>query len=77
MRKHDELILLGKRIRSLRESQGYSQESFAFLIDVNRGYFGAIERGEVNISFLNLLKIVDGLQISLALFFNGCRIKVM
>lgn len=67
---NNDLIWLGKRIRALRKSKGHSQESFAFLIE-NRGYFGAIERGEVNVSFLNLLKITSGLKITLATLFNN------
>lgn len=71
MKDNDELILLGKRIRILRISKGYSQEGFAFSIDMNRGYYGAIERGEANVSYLNLLKIALGLGMSLSSLFSS------
>ena len=77
MKKQDDLILLGNIIRSLRKSKGYSQEDFAFFIEVNRGYFGAIERGEVNVSFLNLIKIFRGLQVSPAIFFNKFQLETL
>lgn len=64
MNKQKDLILLGSRIRKLRKDKGFSQEEFANAIDVNRGYYGTIERGEANVTALNLLKIARGLQVS-------------
>ena len=40
---------------------GHSQEKAARLAGVDRSYFGAIERGEFNISFDTLVKIGAGL----------------
>jgi transcriptional regulator with XRE-family HTH domain len=69
MNKNEMLLILGKRIRQLREKKGFSQENFAFKIYMNRGYYGAVERGEVNVSFLNLFKIAEGLDTTLAILF--------
>ena len=37
---------LGKAIRAIRKQQGYTQETFALQADIDRSYYGAIERGE-------------------------------
>lgn len=61
-----ELKKLGKRIRRLRKKAGHSQESFAFEVNLHRNYIGGIERGERNVSFLNLQQIALGLKMPLA-----------
>lgn len=38
----------GKRLRSIREEKGISQEAFANLLEVDRSYLGGVERGERN-----------------------------
>lgn len=61
-----ELKALGKIIRALRVEKGYSQESFANEIGIDRSYMGGIERGEHNIALINLLKISKSLKLSLS-----------
>ncbi|WP_457589483.1 helix-turn-helix domain-containing protein, partial [Legionella pneumophila] len=56
MKKQTDLIVLGKQIRKIRKEKGFSQEGFANFIEMNRGYYGTVERGEANITILNLLK---------------------
>ena len=55
---------LGKAIRSAREEAGYTQESFAAHADVDRSYYGAIERGQFNLSVDTIVKIAKGLGMS-------------
>lgn len=62
MDRQKDLIFIGSQIRQLRQKKGYSQEDFANFIEMNRGYYGTIERGEANFTILNLLKIVKGLE---------------
>lgn len=57
------LNLLGSRIRYFRNLAGISQEKLAFLSELDRTYIGSIERGERNISFLNIIKISKALNI--------------
>lgn len=64
MKKHKDLILQGRQIRKLRKEKGFSQEDFANLIDMNRGYYGTVERGEANVTAINLLRIARGLGVS-------------
>lgn len=60
------LISIGRIIRQLRQAQNLSQESLALLADLDRSYMGGIERGEHNITVLNLMKISDALGVSTA-----------
>ena len=48
------LKIIGYNIRSLRENQGFSQESFALKAGLDRTYVGGVERGERNLSVINL-----------------------
>jgi transcriptional regulator with XRE-family HTH domain len=72
-KKHPHLVLLGKRIRKIRESRGYSQESFAAEVEIDRSYMGGIERGERNIASLNLIKIAKILKVEVGELFPPAR----
>lgn len=60
------LILFGGRIRQIRKTKGWSQEKLAEETDLHRTYIGSIERGERNVSFLNIKRIADGLGVSVS-----------
>ena len=61
---------LGVTIQKQRKQMGYSQESFALLCGVHRTYMGGVERGERNVSLVNILKISKGLNMTASeLFF--------
>ena len=42
---------------------GLSQQDFAYEIEMDRTYFGGIERGERNVSIDNIERIAKGLKI--------------
>lgn len=73
MGKHPHLIALGRRIRELRESQGYSQEGFAAEVGLDRAYYGGIERGERNVAALNLIQIALTLGVEVGELFPPRR----
>lgn len=54
---------LGTAIRSARIKLGYGQEAFAAHVGLDRSYYGAIERGEFNITLATLAKIAAGLRL--------------
>jgi transcriptional regulator with XRE-family HTH domain len=56
------LIAVGQRIRARREEKGLSQEGMAELADLDRAYYGGVERGERNVAALNLVKIAVALK---------------
>ena len=67
--KHPDLIRFGNAVRARRKALGYSQESFADAVGLDRGYTGGIERGSHNITLLNILKIIAALEMTHAEFF--------
>lgn len=68
------LLLFGKRIRELRQKNGWSQESLAENSDFHRTYIGMIERGERNLSLINIAKLSKCFNITLEeLFRDLCQ----
>jgi transcriptional regulator with XRE-family HTH domain len=67
----DILLRFGKRVRELRQEQGYSQENFASACGLDRTYMGGIERGERNLALRNIEKIADTLGISISELMEG------
>ncbi|ALC07187.1 hypothetical protein CDES_14360 (plasmid) [Corynebacterium deserti GIMN1.010] len=57
------LIQLGGRIRDVRKGLGISQEELAHLSGMHRTYVSSVERGERNISVLNLLSLAGVLGV--------------
>ncbi|ABK12298.1 MULTISPECIES: helix-turn-helix domain-containing protein [Burkholderia] len=48
---------IGRSIRARRLALNISQESLAHLANIDRSHMGKIERGERNVTLLNLLRI--------------------
>lgn len=59
------LLRFGRKVRSERERRNLSQEKFAEIADVHRTYVGMIERGEKNITLLNIEKIAMAFDLTL------------
>jgi len=57
---------LGAAARSARVERGYAQEAFAAHAGFDRSYYGAIERGEFNVSLSTLLKLAGALELTAA-----------
>jgi transcriptional regulator with XRE-family HTH domain len=55
---------LGDAIRTIRSQQGQTQESFAIKAGIDRSYYGALERGEFNMTVDTLVTVADGLGVS-------------
>ena len=60
----------GQRLRMLRKEHGLSQEELALSSGLDRTYIGGIERGERNISLINIVKIAKALKITPKDFFE-------
>ena len=56
-------IEFGRQVRKLREERGLSQEQLADLCELDRTYVGGVERGERNVSLINIIRISRGLEI--------------
>lgn len=72
-KKHPSLIKIGITIRELRKDMGFSQESFASEVGLDRTYMGSVERGERNIAALNLIKIAKTLQVEVGALFPAAK----
>ncbi len=59
----DILSLFGRKIRSIREEKGISQEKFSLSINMDRTYYASVESGKRNISLKNIKKIADGFKL--------------
>lgn len=59
----------GKRLRELRTAKGLSQEALALASELDRTYIGGIERGERNVSLVNIEKIAAGLGVAVRELF--------
>ena len=57
------LISFGKRLRALRQQAELSQEELADLAGLDRSYVGGVERGERNVSLVNIHKIARALSV--------------
>lgn len=65
----DVLSRFGVRLRELRQRGGVSQERLAELAGLHRTYVSSVERGERNISLLNIDKLADALGVPIAELF--------
>lgn len=67
---YTQLQRFGGTIRSLRKKQGMSQEAFADHCCLDRTYVGGVERGERNLSFVNIHKIARALNVPVSDLFR-------
>ena len=59
----------GENLRAARKQRGYSQESFAHAVDLDRTYIGGIERGERNPGLKTIVRIADALEVDVSELF--------
>jgi transcriptional regulator with XRE-family HTH domain len=62
---------IGFRLQEQRHSLKLTQQELADRCQLHRTFIGSVERGERNISVLNLRRIAKVLRISLAHLFEG------
>ena len=60
----------GERVRKIRKRKGLSQEALAFSSKLDRTYIGGVERGERNISLVNIYRIAEALEVNLRELFD-------
>ncbi|MFA0945797.1 MULTISPECIES: helix-turn-helix domain-containing protein [Pseudomonas syringae group] len=55
------LVKLGAAVRARRIARSLSQEALADAAEIDRSHMGKIERGERNVTFLNILRIANAI----------------
>jgi transcriptional regulator with XRE-family HTH domain len=68
--KETQVVLLGRRIRTLRTQKGWTQQELGERADINYKFLGEIERGQQNPSFGILTKIASALGVDLPELFR-------
>ena len=61
--KRNEEIAFGANLRRLRLESGLTQERLGELCDLHRVYISSVERGERNVSLVNILKLAKALGV--------------
>lgn len=57
-----DLVRLGTAVRARRMALSLSQEALADYAEIDRSHMGKIERGERNVTFLNILRIAKAIR---------------
>ena len=65
-KKNEVSLLVGKRIRSLRQKMGLTMEQLAFEVGIEYTQLSRIERGIINTSVYQLFIISRALQVDFA-----------
>jgi transcriptional regulator with XRE-family HTH domain len=68
------LVAFGVAVRSMRLSQGISQEALADAAGIDRSYMGGIERGEHNVALINLQRIATALDTTVAGLMGSAKL---
>ena len=61
----------GDRLKEIRLKNDVSQEALAAAADLHRTYVSSVERGERNISLVNIARLADALHVPIREFFPG------
>lgn len=61
----------GELVRKYRLERGWSQEGLAENSGLHRTYIGSLERGERNVSLINIALLANTLQVPITQFFGG------
>jgi len=64
----------GTRIRALRKDLAMSQEELGEVAGLHRTYIGHLERGEVNPSLINILRVAKALKVDPSNLVSGLKV---
>lgn len=64
-------LTLGKKLRQIRQSKGYTQQSLAEKVGIGNVYLGEIERGLKMPSLNSFIRIIEALDVSADSILRG------
>lgn len=67
----DPKLAFGRQVALLRREAGLSQEALAFESGLARSYLGGVERGQRNVSLVNICRIASALKVGPARLFDA------
>ena len=70
MENKEILRQLGQRLKEKRKTANLTQAQLAELAGVSTNFIGMVERGERNIKYTNIYKIISALEITIEEFFK-------
>ena len=70
----DALMQIGAAIRRLRAARNLSQAALADAAGIDRSHMGKIERGERNVTMLNLLRVAAALNVKCSTLLNAAEL---
>lgn len=59
------------RVKELRDARKMSQDALAYSINMSRSYLAEIETGKRNVSIQNIVRIAEGLGVTVKEFFDS------
>ena len=62
-------VIYGDRLRQIRTEKGVSQEALAASAELHRTYVSSVERGERNVSLVNIARLAEALGVPIRDFF--------
>ncbi|STZ07133.1 anaerobic benzoate catabolism transcriptional regulator [Moraxella caprae] len=69
------LKIFGKNIKNIRHSKQLSQEGLAEKAGLHRTYIGSVERGERNVSLINIVQIAKALEVSPSVLMENLELE--
>lgn len=62
---------IGIRVKELRDARKMSQDALAYSINMSRSYLAEVETGKRNISVQNIVRLAEGLGVTVREFFDS------
>jgi transcriptional regulator with XRE-family HTH domain len=67
------LRVFGERVRARRRELGLTQKDLAATSGLHRAYIGSVDRGQRNLSLVNILRIAEALAVDPAVLVQGLK----
>jgi transcriptional regulator with XRE-family HTH domain len=67
-------VEFGQRVRAQREKAGWSQMALAERVGLHFTYISSVERGERNISLLNIVRLAAALGVDPSTLVRGLKL---